>query len=222
MFGRLGLVPLAAGFARHLTVMFLGWFQQQHSTRSRRTGDDAGAAERSGRAGAPAGRCADHAHASTLENADGEHPARRQRHADARPELNLNMLAVGATFVREDETDACYRIWTIDDRHPAMMRTWRRHAWRSRSGASRRGLGKILQSEPPGPRSARSCCETGRSSSASSASRFCAGRREITEFGGWRAYMASKSSPRRRSEPMRAGATGPGVVCIPWRRREAW
>ena len=26
-------------------------------------------------------------------------------------ELNPNMLAVGATFVREDETDACYRLW---------------------------------------------------------------------------------------------------------------
>ena len=38
-------------------------------------------------------------------------------------ELNPNMLAAGATFVREDHTDACYRIWSIGDRHPAMMRT---------------------------------------------------------------------------------------------------
>ena len=38
-------------------------------------------------------------------------------------ELNPNMLAVGATFVREDDTDACYRIWSIGDRHPAMQRT---------------------------------------------------------------------------------------------------
>ena len=30
-------------------------------------------------------------------------------------ELNPNLLAVGATFVREDQTDACYRLWSIDD-----------------------------------------------------------------------------------------------------------
>ena len=38
-------------------------------------------------------------------------------------ELNPNLLAVGATYVRDDETDACYRIWSIGDRHPAMIRT---------------------------------------------------------------------------------------------------
>src|SRR6185436_19620335 len=38
-------------------------------------------------------------------------------------ELNPNMLAAGATFVREDRTDGCYRIWSIGDRHPAMLRT---------------------------------------------------------------------------------------------------
>src|SRR5690349_2058301 len=37
-------------------------------------------------------------------------------------ELNPNMIAAGATFVREDETEACYRIWSIGDRHPAMQR----------------------------------------------------------------------------------------------------
>ena len=35
-------------------------------------------------------------------------------------ELNPNLIRAGATFVREDHTDACYRIWSIDDRHPAM------------------------------------------------------------------------------------------------------
>jgi len=38
-------------------------------------------------------------------------------------ELNGNLVSIGATFVREDETDACYRLWSIDDRHPAMLRT---------------------------------------------------------------------------------------------------
>src|SRR6266436_6233362 len=67
-------------------------------------------------------------------------------------ELNPNLVAVGATFVREDETDAGYRIWSIGDRHPAMLRT---------PGEGTRvavelwevpvaGLATILLSEPPG------------------------------------------------------------------------
>ena len=38
-------------------------------------------------------------------------------------ELNPNMINAGATFVREAVTVPAYRIWSIDDRHPAMMRT---------------------------------------------------------------------------------------------------
>lgn len=37
-------------------------------------------------------------------------------------ELNPNMVAAGATFVRETETEAAYRLWTINDKHPAMLR----------------------------------------------------------------------------------------------------
>ena len=37
-------------------------------------------------------------------------------------ELNGNLLAVGAVFVREAFTEASYRLWSIDDRHPAMIK----------------------------------------------------------------------------------------------------
>lgn len=37
-------------------------------------------------------------------------------------ELNGNMIDAGATFVREAATVPTYRIWSIDDRHPAMIR----------------------------------------------------------------------------------------------------
>src|SRR2546425_10988231 len=36
--------------------------------------------------------------------------------------LNGNLLAVGATFDREATTIPSYRLWSIDDRHPAMVR----------------------------------------------------------------------------------------------------
>jgi len=37
-------------------------------------------------------------------------------------ELNKNMIAAQGVFVREDHTDAHYRIWSIGDRHPGMIR----------------------------------------------------------------------------------------------------
>jgi len=110
-------------------------------------------------------------------------------------ELNKNLLDVGATFVREDETDACYRIWSIDDRHPAMLRT---------PGAGARvalelwdvpasGLARILQNEPPGLAIGKVVLRDGSIVLGVLGEPFlCEGRREITEFGGWRAYVAAR------------------------------
>jgi hypothetical protein len=110
-------------------------------------------------------------------------------------ELNGNLLAAGARFVREDRTDACYRIWTIDDRHPAMMRTPGEGAavdleiWE----VPRRGLAGILLSEPPGLAIGKVMLQDGSIVLGVLGEPFlCAGRREITQFGGWRGYLASK------------------------------
>jgi len=109
-------------------------------------------------------------------------------------ELNPNLLAVGATFVREDETDACYRIWSIGDRHPAMMRT---------PGAGTRvalelwavplaGLAAILQNEPPGLAIGKVVLADGSVVLGVLGEPFlCQGQREITALGGWRAYVAT-------------------------------
>ena len=110
-------------------------------------------------------------------------------------ELNPNMLAVGAAFVREDETAACYRIWSIGDRHPAMLRT---------PGAGTRvalelwdvpaaGLATILQNEPPGLAIGKVLLKDGSIVLGVLGEPFlCEGQREITAFGGWRAYVAAK------------------------------
>jgi gamma-glutamylcyclotransferase (GGCT)/AIG2-like uncharacterized protein YtfP len=37
-------------------------------------------------------------------------------------ELNGNMIAAHGVFIREDQTDAHYRLWSIGDRHPGMIR----------------------------------------------------------------------------------------------------
>ena len=111
--------------------------------------------------------------------------------------LNPNMLAAGATFVREDATAACYRIWSIGDRHPAMLRT-------PGEGTSvalelwdvpLAGLASILQDEPPGLSIGKVLLQDGSVVLGVLGEPFlCEGQREITEFGGWRAYTASRVS----------------------------
>src|SRR5882724_3086476 len=67
-------------------------------------------------------------------------------------ELNPNLLNVGASFVREASTEPAYRLWSIRDRHPAMVRV-------TAGGVSvavevwsvpAAGIAMILLQEPPG------------------------------------------------------------------------
>jgi hypothetical protein len=111
-------------------------------------------------------------------------------------ELNANLLDAGATFVREDETDACYRIWSIGDRHPAMLRAPGEGArvavevWEVPVG----GLARLLLSEPPGLAIGKVVLRDGSTVLGVVGEPFlCNGQREITSYGGWRAYTASKS-----------------------------
>lgn len=113
-------------------------------------------------------------------------------------ELNPNLLAVGATFVREAKTEPAYRLWTINDRHPAMVRVKTGgvavalEVW----AVPPDGLAAILLKEPPG-------LSIGKVKLADGAEVLgvlgepvlCEGQKEITPFGGWRAYTASR--PRR-------------------------
>ena len=112
-------------------------------------------------------------------------------------ELNPNMLAVGATFVREDQTAACYRIWSIGDRHPAMQRTpgagvgVALELW----AVPLAGLAAILQNEPPGLSIGKVLLNDGSVVLGVLGEPFlCEGQREITSFGGWRAYTAAQQS----------------------------
>jgi hypothetical protein len=110
-------------------------------------------------------------------------------------ELNPNLVNVGATFVREDATDACYRLYSIDDRHPAMLRT---------PGDGARialeiwdvpldGLAQVLMNEPPGLSIGKVVLQDGSVVLGVLGEPFlCAGRREITQYGGWRAYAKER------------------------------
>jgi len=107
-------------------------------------------------------------------------------------ELNPNLLAAGATFVVETLTAPTYRLWSIGDRHPAMIRT-------SVGGARvalelwdipLAGLAQVLLAEPPGLSVGKVLLDDGSVVLGVLGEPFlCEGQREITEYGGWRAYV---------------------------------
>jgi len=111
--------------------------------------------------------------------------------------LNGNLLAAGASFVRETTTAPEYRLWSIDDRHPAMIRV-------AAGGAAvavevwavpAAGLASILRQEPPGL-----CIGKVRLADGSEVLGvlgepiLCEGTKEITRHGGWRAYLAARDA----------------------------
>ena len=114
--------------------------------------------------------------------------------------LNPTMLAADARFVREAATEPEYRLWTIDDDHPAMIRV------ADGSGAAIQlelwslpaaGLAGILLNEPPGlaigkVRLADGSTVLGVIGEAA----LVEGQREITAHGGWRRYIHSKTGER--------------------------
>ncbi len=105
--------------------------------------------------------------------------------------LNHNLLAVGATFECETTTAPVYRLWSIDDRHPAMQRV--------AAGGAAIALelwavpvlhcSTILLGEPPGLCIGKVLLADGRITlGVLGEAWLCAGQRDITAWGGWRAY----------------------------------
>jgi len=110
-------------------------------------------------------------------------------------ELNGNLLAAGARFVREARTVPAYRLWSIGDRHPAMQRF-------AAGGAAiavevwdvpPAGLADILLKEPPGLCIGKVTLDDGTETlGVLGEPALCEGQREITRYGGWRAYIAAR------------------------------
>ena len=110
--------------------------------------------------------------------------------------LNANLVAAGATFVRETRTLPIYRLWSIDDVHPAMVRV-------TSGGASvavevwdvpAAGLADVLLKEPPGLSIGKVFLDGGTETlGVLGEPALCEGQREITQHGGWRAYIATRA-----------------------------
>lgn len=116
-------------------------------------------------------------------------------------ELNSNLTLVGATFVREAHTEACYRLWSIHDRHPAMMRVNHEGAeialeiW----AVPTEGMSYLLMLEPPGLAIGKVRLSDGEEVLGVLGEAFlCEGKRDITAWGGWRAYIAHLAKEKQR------------------------
>ena len=115
-------------------------------------------------------------------------------------ELNGNLLAAGASFVRETRTAPVYRLWSIGDRHPAMVRVASGgvavavEVW----SVPAAGLAEILVKEPPGLSIGKVRLQDGSEVlGVLGEPILCEGQREITAYGGWRAYVATRRSEAR-------------------------
>ena len=110
-------------------------------------------------------------------------------------ELSGNLVAAGASFVREARTAPRYRLWSIDDRYPAMLKVTSGGApievevW----SLPAEGLATILLQEPPGLTIGKIELEDGEETLGVLGEPWvCEGKREITKYGGWRSYIASR------------------------------
>ena len=108
-------------------------------------------------------------------------------------EINVNLQKVGAIFVREEITASIYRLWSIADRHPAMLRVSQNgqaialEIWSITPAA----LGEILLSEPAGLCIGKVVLADGQEVLGVLGEPFlCEGQKEITDYGGWRSYSS--------------------------------
>jgi hypothetical protein len=110
-------------------------------------------------------------------------------------ELNPNLLNAGAVFVEETVTEPTYRLWSINDRHPAMVRVAEGgreiavEVW----AVPGEGIASILLAEPPGLCVGKVKLAGGRTVlGVLGEPILCEGSKEITTYGGWRAYVAGE------------------------------
>jgi len=112
-------------------------------------------------------------------------------------ELNPNLQKVGAVFVREASTAPIYRLWSIADRHPAMLRV-------NQGGSaialeiwalSPAAIAAVLLSEPAGLCVGKVQLSDGQVVLGVLGEPFlCEQQLEITAYGGWRDYLQARSA----------------------------
>lgn len=108
-------------------------------------------------------------------------------------ELNPNLIKVGATFDRETATAPCYRLFSINDRHPAMLRVCAGgvavdlEIWR----VPRAGIATVLLQEPDGLSIGKVwLADNTRVLGVLGEAALVENMLDISVYGGWRKYLA--------------------------------
>lgn len=111
--------------------------------------------------------------------------------------LEKNLLDAGATFLREAATAPCYRLWSINDNNPAMLRvdpadpqavSVAVEVWQVPAA----GLASVLMKEPEGLSVGKVTLSDGEVVlGVIGEPELVRGQKEISSYGGWRSYIAS-------------------------------
>jgi hypothetical protein len=110
---------------------------------------------------------------------------------------NNILIEAGAKFVHDARTAPIYRLWTVGDKHPAMVRD-------EQGGVSislelweidPEKIIKVLEQEPPGLVIGRVLIDNGDSVMGILAEPYIlADSKEITHYLGWREYQSARDS----------------------------
>lgn len=113
-------------------------------------------------------------------------------------QLEGNLLEAGAVFLREAATAPCYRLWSICDQNPAMLRvapddpkavSVAVEVWQVPAA----GLASVLLKEPEGLSVGKVTLSDGETVlGILGEPELVRGMKEISSFGGWRSYIASR------------------------------
>ena len=110
-------------------------------------------------------------------------------------ELEDNLKQANALFIKESKTEKAYRLYSINDKYPAMIKV-------DNGGntvdvelyeISEEGLKEVLAKEPPGLTIKEIALIDGsRVQGVVGLENIIKGQKEITTYGGWRNYLKSK------------------------------
>ena len=109
-------------------------------------------------------------------------------------ELENNLKAVSAIFIKESQTEKAYRLFSIDDKYPAMVKDTKGSAIDVELyEISKQGMQEVLSKEPEGLTIKEITLIDGSKVQGVVGLPFIIeNRKEITNYGGWRNYLAHK------------------------------
>lgn len=109
-------------------------------------------------------------------------------------ELENNLKAVSAIFIKESKTEKAYRLFSINDKYPAMVKDAKGSAIDVELyEISEQGMQEVLSKEPEGLTIKEIILIDGNKVQGVVGLPFIIeNRKEITKYGGWRNYLANK------------------------------